>query len=324
MGYYDDDGDRRWIATAGLILLVALLAVGGFWLFTSGKETSSTVDVVLTTVERTATSLPGTATTAAEVASEAPVPAGDVSTTDDGRAPSTSRGTVTTTTGSGGSPTTTAGSTPASGSTVASAATTSTAAGGAAPSITVVPDLGYPTAPDGSPLPIVAIFDTDTISITGYVPSEAARERLTALAIANSQTPATVVDNMIVNDKVPLNVGVRVIELNSVRFPDASAQILPEHALELDRVVTIMNALPNITVLVIGHADQRGTDAANFEISDERARAVVNYLRFLGISPTRISSRAAGATDLLTLNDDDTALALNRRTEFVFSGLLLP
>ena len=84
-----------------------------------------------------------------------------------------------------------------------------------------------------------------------------------------------------------------------------------------------MNALPGITVLVIGHADQRGDDVENFAISDERARAVVNYLLYLGISPTRLASRAAGESDLLAIGDDEAALALNRRTEFVFNGLLV-
>lgn len=183
---------------------------------------------------------------------------------------------------------------------------------------------GYPTSSDGTPLPLVAIFDTETITLSGQVPSEAARERLSVLALANSQFPdAQVVDNMVVNPAVPISVGVRVLELNSARFPTGTAEILPDHARELDRVVNIMNALPNITVLVIGHADQRGDEFRNFAISDQRARAVVNYLRFLGISPTRLSSRAAGESDLLTIEEDDTALALNRRTEFIFYGLLV-
>lgn len=182
----------------------------------------------------------------------------------------------------------------------------------------------YPMNDDGTPLPIVVIFDTDTITVTGQVPSQAAKDRLSGLAIANSQFPeAQLVDNMVINPAVPITVGVRVIELNSARFPEGRADILPDHARELDRVVAIMNALPNISVLVVGHADQRGDDLANFAISDERARAVVNYLLYLGIAQTRLSSRAAGERDLLTLADDDASLALNRRTEFIFSGLLI-
>jgi outer membrane protein OmpA-like peptidoglycan-associated protein len=183
---------------------------------------------------------------------------------------------------------------------------------------------GYPTSPDGSPLPLVVIFDVDTVTISGQIPSQAAKDRLAALAIANSQFPdVALVDNMVINPAVPISVGVRVIELNSVRFPEGSASILPDHAKELDRVVTIMQALPNLSVVVVGHADQRGDDMTNFAISDERARAVVNYLLYLGISPARLSSRAAGESDLLTLGNDDAALALNRRTEFIMYGLLV-
>ncbi len=209
--------------------------------------------------------------------------------------------------------------------TTTTATTTTVVDAGLAPATTAAGDpFGYPASPDGTPLPIVVIYDTDTISIAGQVPSQAAKDRLAALAVGNSQFPeAVLVDTMVVNEAVPLSVGVRVIELNSARFPEGGADIVPEHAVQLDRVVNIMKALPNISVVVVGHADQRGDDVANFAISDERARAVVNYLLYLGVEPTRLSSRAAGETDLLSLGDDDVSLALNRRTEFIFYGLLV-
>lgn len=182
--------------------------------------------------------------------------------------------------------------------------------------------VGYDTLPDGSPVPVVAIFDVDTIVISGAVPDQAAVERLTTLAIANSKTPAGVANYMTINPNVPRTVPVRVIELTSARFPEASAEILPDHARELDRVVTIMNALPKISVLVVGHADQRGDDLGNLAISEQRAAAVVSYLVAHGIDVSRVASRAVGEADLLSLNNDAAALALNRRTEFVFTGLL--
>jgi outer membrane protein OmpA-like peptidoglycan-associated protein len=75
--------------------------------------------------------------------------------------------------------------------------------------------------------------------------------------------------------------------------------------------------------MVIGHADQRGDDLSNYAISEARAAAVKNYITAGGIAPSRLSSRAVGESDLLTLANDDSAFALNRRTEFVFYGLLL-
>ena len=183
----------------------------------------------------------------------------------------------------------------------------------------------YETVPDGSPAPVVALFDVESITLTGAVPDQAAKDRLQALAIANAKPgQATNVANFVtINPAVPRSVGVRVVELTSVRFPEGSAEVLPPHALELDRAVGIMNALPNITALVIGHADQRGDDLANYALSEQRANAVRNYMAGHGITPSRLSSRAVGEADLLTLNNDAAALALNRRTEFVFYGLLI-
>jgi outer membrane protein OmpA-like peptidoglycan-associated protein len=181
----------------------------------------------------------------------------------------------------------------------------------------------YPTLPDGSPVPVVAIFNGPEITLTGTVPSPAAAERLAALALANSKTPATVNSQLTINPAVPINVGVRVIEMDSARFPEGSAEILPAHAAELDRVIWVMTTLPNITVLVVGHADQRGDEVSNFVLSEERARSVVSYLAGGGIAPARLASRAVGEADLLTLNNDAAAFALNRRTEFIFYGLLI-
>jgi outer membrane protein OmpA-like peptidoglycan-associated protein len=179
------------------------------------------------------------------------------------------------------------------------------------------------TLPDGSAAPVVAIFDVDTITLAGAVPDQAAADRLTALAVANSKTPAAVINLLTIDSAVPDGVGIRVVELNSSRFPAGSADVLPAHGAELDRMAAVMNALPNVTVLVIGPADQVGSEQNNFALSEQRARAVVHYLVDQGIDASRLSSRAVGESDLLSVDDDATSLALNRRTEFVVYGALV-
>ncbi|MEO5723783.1 MAG: OmpA family protein [Ilumatobacteraceae bacterium] len=162
-----------------------------------------------------------------------------------------------------------------------------------------------------------------TITLVGAVPSQAAKDRLQTLAIANSKTPAAVDNELTIDPTVPIGIGVRVVELTSARFPSGDYKVMPAHAKELDRVVAVMQALPNVTVLVIGHADQIGSAQSNLMLSEARALAVVAYLVNAGITPSRLSSRAVGDSDLLSLNNDAQALALNRRTEFVFYGLLI-
>ena len=181
----------------------------------------------------------------------------------------------------------------------------------------------YPTLPDGSPQPIVAIYDGPVVRVTGWVPSEEKAAQLEALALANSTDPAAQIDAIwSIDPSVPLNIGTRVIEMNSPRFPPGSAEVTPEHSLQLDRVAGVMNLLPKVTTTVVGHADQIGDEVANYALSEARAVSVVRYLVGQGVDPSRLSARAVGEQDLLAEDESEASLALNRRTEFIFYGLL--
>ncbi len=282
-----------WRKVIGVVIVAALIG-GGYFLFTSMSGGSNKPRVA---------SLPPFDTTTEATDATVSVPAGA----------------TTTTVASSTDDTVVIGSTPVAPppSDPAGSSTTTT--------VVVASDAPPPsTLPDGSYAPIVAIFDTGTISLQGAVPSQAASDLLESLAAANSKTPGVAVLNLTTIDpRVPAGIGIRVIELTASRFPEGKDVVVPEHALELDRVVNIMNAFPNVTVLVIGHADQNGTVEHNQELSERRAVAVVNYMESHGISADRLSSRAVGENDLLSLNSDAASLAMNRRTEFVFYGLLI-
>ena len=184
--------------------------------------------------------------------------------------------------------------------------------------------MSFETLPDGQPVPVLAMFDDDRIVLEGTVPSEEAAAFLRDLALINSQFPdIPIEDRLVINPDVPATVGVRVLELNSPRFPTSSSDVTPEHAAQLDRLVPVLRALPNVHTLVVGHADQRGDPAANYVLSTDRAQSVVDYLVFKGVEPERLSARAVGENDLLSMAEDLDALALNRRTEFLLTGLLL-
>ncbi len=324
-GYEDEESAGRGPFVRIAIGAVAVLAVaGGAWYVgnrSSGDGDNANAGL---NVESTASSTPGSGsenapTTTARVRGRA---AAATTTTAAERTTTTTDPPTTTTTEA---PTTTRAPTTTEAPTTTQAPTTTRA-----PTTTAAPrqqqqPATYDTLPDGTPAPVVAIFDVDQITITGAVPDEAAKERLQALALANAKPGQGKVANFLtINPDVPKNVGVRVVELTSERFPTGSAEVLPPQAEELNRVVSIMSALPDITALVIGHSDQRGSEETNYQLSAARAEAVVNYLVSQGVNPSRLSSRAVGEADLLTLNNDDAALALNRRTEFVFYGLLIP
>jgi outer membrane protein OmpA-like peptidoglycan-associated protein len=181
----------------------------------------------------------------------------------------------------------------------------------------------FPTLPDGSPEPILAIYNGPSIRVSGWVPSQEKADQLEALALANSTDPTAQVDSTWwIDPLVPLNIGTRVIEMNSPRFPPGSSDVTPEHAAQLDRVASVMTVLPNVTATVVGHADQIGDEVANYALSEARAVSVVRYLVGQGVDPSRLSARAVGEQDLLAEDESEASLALNRRTEFIFYGLL--
>jgi outer membrane protein OmpA-like peptidoglycan-associated protein len=198
----------------------------------------------------------------------------------------------------------------------------------AAPTTTALPTTTTTTRPpavlpDGSPLPVLVVFNGSTITLAGSVPSAADAAQLVALAEANSKTSASVINHLVVDERVPASVGVRVVEMNAVRFAEGSSTVTADYAPELNRVIALMRAMPWVTAVVIGHADQTGAPAPNLQLSQARADAVIDYLTSQGISPDRLSGQGVGARDPLSTQDTTIGWALNRRTEFVFHGLFI-
>lgn len=302
---YDDEGRPRWVVPGIVLLLLGLVAF--IWFKADDNDTPTSADTLPSvTLESSVTS-----TTIATVGPAAP---------SEGTTPprATPPPQATTTTEAAAVPVTTD---PPSTEPAVTAATTP-------PPATTVADVeaSFPTLPDGTPQPVLAVFSPNSVVLSGWVPSEEAKQKLVGLALANARDPANTTvnsDYLLIDANIPMNIGVRVIETTSSRFPEGSSDIVGAHGLEIDRIGVVMKAFPNVTALVIGHADQRGSDVSNYALSAARAQAVVNYLVSTGISPSRLSSRAVGESDLLTLSSDDTALTLNRRTEFTLYGLLL-
>ena len=87
----------------------------------------------------------------------------------------------------------------------------------------------------------------------------------------------------------------------------------------LERVAQRLRALPQATLVITGHADERGAAAANQGLSQRRAQAVHDHLRVKGIDAARMQVLSCGAADPQAAGDAD-ALALNRRVRMRLAG----
>lgn len=112
----------------------------------------------------------------------------------------------------------------------------------------------------------------------------------------------------------PLTSGA-TIALRNVFFNSASAQLLPESHVELDKLADLLVKNPTLRIELGGHTDNVGADDANLRLSDERAKAVRDHLVRKGIAADRIEARGYGETMPTESNTTEEGRALNRRTE---------
>ena len=112
----------------------------------------------------------------------------------------------------------------------------------------------------------------------------------------------------------PLEAGTR-FELRNIFFETGKFELKSTSYPELNYVVEILKANPTMKILVGGHTDNVGNAASNQTLSENRARAVMNYLIEKGIEAERLSSKGYGAVKPIQSNDTEDGRAKNRRTE---------
>src|SRR5690606_29249216 len=105
------------------------------------------------------------------------------------------------------------------------------------------------------------------------------------------------------------------IRLNRLTFSRGEAHIDPKSYQELDEVVEMMKDNADIVVQLEGHTDNQGNPRANLKLSEQRVKAVKDYLTEKGIARRRVKTKAFGGTQLLTDDPSPEARNANRRVE---------
>lgn len=168
-----------------------------------------------------------------------------------------------------------------------------------------------------------AVYDAGTLYLRGRVPDQATADRIAGRAAAVVGAAHLVVEYQI-DPAAPLPAGAPVYVTETVLFATDRAEVLAPFRHILDLGVTLLTNVPTVTVTVIGHTDSRGTDDHNLELSQARVDSVIGYLVDHGIDPARVRGVAAGAADPVAPNDSAEGRALNRRVEFVLTGVAEP
>lgn len=86
------------------------------------------------------------------------------------------------------------------------------------------------------------------------------------------------------------------IEIPNIFYDYDKWELRPESKEALDNLIQILNDNPNITIELASHTDSRGSQEYNYELSQKRAQAVVNYLIENGIATDRLKAKGYAQT----------------------------
>lgn len=144
--------------------------------------------------------------------------------------------------------------------------------------------------------------------------------------------PVTDVDDAGANDEIlPMDpgdpLGIRETPLDvlnepqnnpfeDVHFDFDSAVLSAEARATLDDHASTLESYQNMTVLIEGHCDERGTVEYNLALGERRANAIFNYLVSLGIDGSRLKTISYGKEFPLDPGHNEAAWARNRRGHF--------
>ena len=127
-----------------------------------------------------------------------------------------------------------------------------------------------------------------------------------------THTPDSIYEKNIALQPIETNAS---IVLKNIFFDINKFELKPESQVELDKLVQMLTENPTLKIEISGYTDNIGKPADNLILSNNRAKAVVNYLVSKKIAATRLTAKGYGETKSLADNKTEDGRAMNRRTE---------
>lgn len=111
-----------------------------------------------------------------------------------------------------------------------------------------------------------------------------------------------------------VNVGDRVF------FETDSTDLTSTATATLDKQAQWLNQYPSYSILIEGHADERGTREYNFALGSRRGQVTRDYLVGKGVSASRLKTVSYGKERPVAVCDDISCWSQNRRAVTTLSG----
>jgi len=106
--------------------------------------------------------------------------------------------------------------------------------------------------------------------------------------------------------------------MDKIYFETDKDEILPRSFPLLDQIAGTIKGHPEIKLIEIqGHADERGDDEHNLDLTDRRAKSVMRALEDRDVSLGRLRAKGYGETKPICTQHNEDCWSKNRRVEFI-------
>lgn len=114
--------------------------------------------------------------------------------------------------------------------------------------------------------------------------------------------------------------------IKMIYFDLDKSNIRTEAALDLEKILDVLNNNPNMKLDIRSHTDSRATFKYNEALSNRRAKSTIQWLVKNGIAPNRLTGKGYGETQLVNgcsdgVNCTEEQHQMNRRSEFIITAL---
>lgn len=114
--------------------------------------------------------------------------------------------------------------------------------------------------------------------------------------------------------------GIQLTMESGILFQTNQATLQTEARQNIQKIAEVLTTYPDTDILVLGHTDSDGAEDYNQKLSEQRAQSVVDNLKSLGVSDSRLKMIGYGETQPVASNDTATGKQANRRVEIAITA----
>jgi peptidoglycan-associated lipoprotein len=105
-----------------------------------------------------------------------------------------------------------------------------------------------------------------------------------------------------------------------IYFMYDSSEVMPEYISVINAHANYLASNPGRSVVLEGHADERGSSEYNIALGEQRAKSVAKLMEVQGASGSQLQNVSFGEEKPAVPGHDESAWQQNRRVEIVYPG----